>query len=417
MSKLNHQRLSSALEQLAIVIVREDINGAIVSSQILDIAERLASNSDRVIMVVWFYRADYFIRKSQSLHEIRESLRGKRIKLVAIPFVAGRFPIRWWTAPMVVPQWLIGLLFVYIRHRIRFFHCRSYHAAIAASCFGWFFRTKYFFDPRSPLPEENVIARGWKETSMQYRFWKRCEAHLVRRSLATFCISDAFARHFEELSTGASIAVVPNNYPSSFDRPSGTGASAVASDSDELRLAYVGSLGNWNSSDLYAEFLRKFIDVAACPVACSFITPESYHSGLRASLRKWGVSEDIVQIASLAQDKVAEAIAPCTVGIYLMARVDQRLGVKCVEYLAAGLPVAVSANIRGAAELVRDSGVGVVVEPDWSNIEDVVEFTREVNKRRTIWKSNCESLAREKFSVSAVADALSEQYVSAMGNL
>jgi len=180
------------LEKLAYVVIREDLGGPIIQSQVIDVLNNIAQEESGQISLIWFFRVDYLFRRDKSIDEIRNDLHAKGIKLVAIPFISLGFPVSWYLLPFVLPQWLVGLLWVYLIKNVQIFHCRSYHAALAGVFLKFIFPIKVVFDPRSPFPEENIAAGRWKEGSINHRCWKNIEKLLCRKSDAVIAISAPF---------------------------------------------------------------------------------------------------------------------------------------------------------------------------------------------------------------------------------
>ena len=56
--------------------------------------------------------------------------------------------------------------------------------------------------------------------------------------------------------------------------------------------------------------------------------------------------------------------AKCDYGLQLMNKKDSRVGVKFIEYVAAGVVPIVSINVQGAAFLVEKYGIGLIVRGD-----------------------------------------------------
>ena len=98
-------------------------------------------------------------------------------------------------------------------------------------------------------------------------------------------------------------------------------------------------------------------------------------------------------------------MADGTAGLQIMEHEDTRLSIKFVEYLAAGLPVLVAANVRGAADCVRRCGVGVVLDPDHANLEQALELVAASHADRAHWRDKCRRIATEHGGVIDVQSA------------
>lgn len=397
-----------ARPNIGYVIIREDLHSPIIQTQVIDILKRLSGLSKFGLHLIWFYRVDYLWRFRSVTNSAIERLRNEGIKVVRIPFIAGRFPIRWYMVPFVLPQWLLGLGWAKLRHGVEVLHCRSYHAGLAAACFNLISRTPFIFDPRSPFPEEHVAAGTWKRDSLDYAIWKTVENWLVRRSTVTIATSSAFARVLSAPNVHSRVVVIPNNVSLSF-RTSTARSFSLDFGQSSLALCYVGSLGHWNKASTYVNFIQLVQNICE-GVKFLFVIPQQAISELKAALHDAGLDNGTVFVTSLPHNEVSNTIATCTAGLQLMEHYDVRLSIKVVEYLAAGLPVLVSENVAGAAEIVRTLKVGFVLRPDWKNLPEAISFLREVQANRDSWRERCLNVARVHFSTESVARRLADVY-------
>lgn len=395
--------------KLAYVVVREELDGPIIQSQVIDLLSNIAQRKSEQIFLVWFYRIDYLFRRGTGAAKARNDLRAKGIKLVAMPFISLGFPVSWYLLPFVLPQWLLGLLWVVSVKDIRILHCRSYHAALTGACLKCLLQFKFVFDPRSPFPEENVAAKRWKEGGVNYQAWKSIEKWIYRKSDAVIAISNPFSETIKTISPGSHVVMIPNNYPVAFAKDKNI-RFEVDKNSTIIKICYVGSFGHWNRPESYLQFLSYAEKDKAFAVGMKFIVQPRSKSFLYKSLDKCGIDRAWVTVLSAEQENVIHHMSDCLVGIQIMSRPDDRLSIKFVEYLAAGLPVIVSENVRGAADMVRRHQVGFVLKGDFSNQREALEFIRNVSKDRVLWRDKCQELARELFSCGVVSRQLEQLY-------
>ena len=105
-------------------------------------------------------------------------------------------------------------------------------------------------------------------------------------------------------------------------------------------------------------------------------------------------------IENLTPDQVTAKLLGAIAGLQLMSSPDVRLGVKVVEYLAAGLPVITTPNAIGATDIVKKYGVGVCVEGYGDKVDQFIDS--QINDRLFMYKK-CRKLAKRMFSTSRVA--------------
>jgi len=398
------------LNKLAYVIVRENLNGAIVQSQVIDVLSNITQNGDAEVSLVWFYRIDYLFRKEESIKKIRHDLNKKGIKLIAIPFVSLGFPVSFFIIPFVLPQWILGMLWVCLVKKKRILHCRSYHAALVGACLKTVFPIKLIFDPRSPFPEENVVARNWAEKGKNYQFWKKIEGILCHKADAVIATSRPFLESLKTVSPDAYIEIIPNNYPASFYERYDVDINGMNGSPELIEVCYVGSFGHWNQAESYLRFVEYLLMNNEQSMRAKFIIQSKSFSGFEKALGDFDIDRSKLTILSSSQDEVIGHMSSCVVGVQIMSLPDVRLGIKFVEYLAAGLPVVVSENVRGAAELVKEYGVGFVLKADLSNKDEACKFILDVSKNNVFWRNKCKKIAEKLFSCSVVSNQLRSLY-------
>lgn len=397
------------------VLVREDLLSPIIRSQLLDVVE-IAARFPRVsVDILWFCRADLMPAARRAVRAVTVDMASAGVRIHAWPLVGGRFPPSWWELAVVIPQLCVGLVLARARFRFTIMHSRGYTGSTACALVRGLLRCRLIFDPRSPMPEERVAQGRWADDSISYRTWKTLERYVVARADATIATSEAFRRRLSATNTGARVCVIPNNYPSCF------GSLPVhrlpqkyetGSDTPVLRLCYVGTFGHWNSIDPYTRFL-KALRFTGARLDVLFVTPEAAREKVHNSLHESLAEQDISwQVKSLRQDQIPEAVSLCVAGMQLMDVADPRLSIKVVEYLASGLPVIVSENVQGGAEVVADNDVGFVLAADFSNLSECAQFLVKVSKERQAWFQRCRKLAREQFSPAAAAHATVNVYRS-----
>ena len=133
---------------------------------------------------------------------------------------------------------------------------------------------------------------------------------------------------------------------------------------------YTGSLGHWNNLATYLEFFKMFKEHGenSRMVVCTNTASSKVEDVLNR--------EEFSQIRGLVDvhynvpgNKLPVYYAECDYGLQLMTLPDSRVGVKYVEYVAAGLIPIVNSNVKGAALLSERYGFGPVInEGDSENM-------------------------------------------------
>lgn len=395
--------------KIGYVIVRENPTDPLVQSQCFDVIEAVNdSRSECVVQLIWFYRLDYLFRRNTTrLSALRKQLQAQGIKGTFVPFISLGFPLSWWQFPVVLPQWLLGLLYIRFVLGFRSLHCRSYHAGIIALIASKFVGVRYVFDPRSPFPEENVSAGRWKVSSLSYRLWKRLETNIIKGSNKTILVSSRLRDYYHEVDLAGRFRVIPNNYPAAFERNE---IKAVSIAEKKYTLVYVGSFGNWNKPGPYLKLLSSLNQISLKPCNMLFIVRTAAAREIEFEAREHGVDQSLFDIVSIPQNQVVDYLAQCSFGVYLMECGDPRLGVKTVEYLSVGLPVIVSENIFGAADLINSQRLGVVWDHSDDGVQAIYEWMCTPSVHGGFSADACREVAKKFLSPSAVAHDLSEVY-------
>mgnify|MGYP005841262341 CR=1 FL=1 len=303
---------------------------------------------------------------------------GVRTYVVPTPFAFSRYMLpRSFLAPLflcvMVPFSLLAAW-----RGADILHPRGYIAALAALIVGRVLRRPFIFDPRSPFPEEHARAGDWSFGSHHFRLWKWAERLLLRTAACAVVTSETFRDDLERVEPNADFEIIPNN--SSGCRgggsPSVDGRHRLGLRRNDRVIAYVGSIGKWNDASTYAVFHKAIVERDSS-IRFLYIVPRVCWSRLHRALATLRVPPQSYRLLSVAPNEVSSLLSVADVGIQLMAEPDPRLGVKIAEYLVAGLPIVVNENARGAAALVRERSVGLVINLDDSGYpERVVSFLR-----------------------------------------
>lgn len=370
---------------MAYVIVREDIRNPLINTQVLNLLKKIKQQSvDIEIYLIWFFRVDYIFRGRKEINAILQEVKSNNINIIKWPVVTTKFPISLLFMPFLMLQIVIGIIFVKFIYKINIFHGRAYYAGLALALYKKLFnkKAKIIFDPRSHYPNELVIGYGKPEESIHVSIWKRLERFIVKNSDFTIAISDPFLKH---LQIYGNTKFVPNNVEISnieiFDNIKNRDA-----------LCYVGSIGNnWNNINTYLEFIEGIL-LSRKDIYFEFYISNLDGKNLFAEgLSKRGISEQKYIISSLKPEEVVTRIFGAIAGLQLFDKYDMRIGVKVVEYLAAGLPIITTPQVGGALEIVKKYNVGICYN---NNIEEVINFIDEQIKNRLVMRKRCLELSR-----------------------
>ena len=399
--------------KVAYVVVRENLNDALIVSQVVDVLESLNKNSksdDDRCDLIWFYRIDTFFQMGfKAFRQVSVELQAKGIRLRPLPFIGGKFPIKAGWLPLMIVQLAPMLCYLSLRFSYKCFHARSYHAGVVVALVSRILRRNFIFDPRSPMPEESVAAGVWKRGSRNFLVWKKLESMVVERSSRTLVTSPFFADLYCNGIAKTKCVVVPNNYPKSFDSQQ----KVFSKENTSYDFVYVGSFGHWNNPLQYLRFLRDINRISGRQMRCLFVVRGETQRLVHLNADEEGVCSELFDVVSLEQTEIPAALAHCKFGLYFMENDDPRLGVKTTEYLRLGVPVIVSSSIQGAAQVISQNSLGICWDFSADSLKEVMTFVDETATDLELRESCC-VFARNNYSAESVGRQLRAVYRSSV---
>jgi glycosyltransferase involved in cell wall biosynthesis len=87
------------------------------------------------------------------------------------------------------------------------------------------------------------------------------------------------------------------------------------------------------------------------------------------------------------------------------------MSVKVAEYLASGLPVVCEVYLGGAAHIINQHHIGVVLTDDWDENRQALQRIRASYDKIS---QRCERVAEELFSVDVHAERYAQLYQEAL---
>ena len=379
---------------IAYLLYREDIFSPLVEGQVLNFLQRVVKEGNTVHFI-WLKRVDYCFKHKDKIQPVRRRLSRDGIILHEIPIIVGKFPLNKGMSDFVYLQASSTVRSILKKYNIQIIHTRGYNAGLFASkLLKNNKHIKHVFDPRSPYLTEIVSTYGVKENDQVYHFWKESEKEIVSTANVTVAIADTFADYLRQYTDR--VTIIPNN--SEMEAPD-----IVVERAKQQRrksFCFVGSLGyGWNNVHEYISFMKKVWDIDPEILLELYVLKQNI---VREELKKAGVPEEKYVIKTLPQAEVGRTISGCLAGLQIMSMQDTRLGIKTVDYLAAGVPVICNNNAMGASQVVETYNVG------W-NVDQMAlgKIIKEIMAEQ-IKPEICAYLAFDKYSTEAVC----KQYIS-----
>lgn len=311
-------------------------------------------------------------RKEINLFCHAQFAQGFSIKVFPVFYLpSSLFYPRWFMIPFLFLNTFPYLLFLkchdrYLNNVDIWYQLRSYEIA---AVFNLIYRGKrnLVFDPRTDFLEELVGIGVWSRSSISYRFWFEQERKLLTETRRSLFISDVMKK---ELLDRHGITDDPEKFIVLYNQADFSHFYRQGT-KKENNFLYTGSLGNWNKISNYLKFFNAISRYM--PYSLLYIVTNTKLSKFKKELLCSEFDEirnNIVLCNDIDYDDLPNLYAKCKYGLQLMSRGDSRIGVKFVEYIAAGLLPIVNENVKGAADFVRRFSIGVVIDQDIKEIDE-----------------------------------------------
>jgi glycosyltransferase involved in cell wall biosynthesis len=293
------------------------------------------------------------------------------------------------------------------RRRIDLLHARSYPPAFVARLVARHHGLPYLFDMRGLYPEERVDGGIWPAGGTLFRVAKRAEASLLRDAAGVVTLTErsvpVVQSMMERAGSKASLDVIRTCVDLNRFAPAGVPTGQPV-------LAYLGSLGTWYLLDEMLRFAAAAAEHARARVRM-IVNDEG--GQLTPMLTAAGLTPDQVEIASVPYDRVPALLVDVTATFAFYRVAPSRVATaptKVSESWAMGLPAAVNDGVGDAADLVRQEGAGVVVDPAApasfpEHARALVAMGRDAAVRR-----RCRAVAERHFDMAEAARSYDRIY-------
>ena len=357
------------------VFCEEYWNKGLIYTQNLMPLKKMADNTGSKLELVSFTSIYHYIFNYKDIKSFSKSLAEEGIKVYNYPtlYIPTRYMItRWFMKPFYNLN-----VWSYIKYLNRndksknvIYDLRSYEVSLG---FLDFYKNKnaLFFDTRTDWIEENINAGNFKKDSHSVRYWNKIEERMIRSFKKTFVISDIFKNNLIEkygndVENKIEVIYNPIDYKH-FDREKKYHSGKT--------FLYTGSLGQWNRLENYLGFFKDYhsINSDSNLIICTS-TAENKVNAVLLRPEYDDIRGNISVYYNVKFEDLPIYYAKCDYGLQLMNKKDSRVGVKFIEYVAAGVVPIVSINVQGAAFLVQKYGIGVIVRGDETPNEIAVKI-------------------------------------------
>lgn len=209
----------------------------------------------------------------------------------------------------------------------------------------------------SPLIEEQDQFRGLIHRQKALRVAIRCFA-----AASKICaVSDAVADYLSvEFGVAANVAVIPNGVD--LNRFAGAGSGWRAK-TGRFTVGFVGSLKPWHGVNTLVD---AFVDMHRhCPMSHLLIVGDGpERPSIEAQIARHKIESAVTLTGAVCPAEISKLLGVMDVGVAPYPKLDTNYfsPMKVFEYMAAGLPVVVSATGQ-LTDIIRDECNGLLCEP------------------------------------------------------
>jgi glycosyltransferase involved in cell wall biosynthesis len=362
-----------------------------------------------------------FLRYKKSFDNIEQELVAAGIRSSIKPLLSV-YPFDTWRIfeMMIALPLAILMLIIYVkRHRINLLHCRSYHAGLLGLIIKKLMRVPYIFDPRSSWVGEQVLIGKLVPRSLSYRMWRKLETAIVRNASICVVVSDPLKDEF--IATARRVEVIYTTASQMHFKPIDETKCLSVKEIDELETLrkscrlFVFNAGNFNRWNNLDHLLTRYKELSSiAPNLALVIISHTPRQVICKALLAHGIKPDHILIMSLASQHVPLILRKCDYGLLVRPLSPESRGeisVKFGEYLAAGLPVICDEYIGGAAYVIKQHKVGMLLSSDWIRNKKEFDYIQDVYPKVS---EQCRKIAKELFSVYMHADRYAKLYQEAV---
>lgn len=398
---------------IAYIVFAESIFSPILCNQVINLLNLIASGSKYNIHLLWFCSIKTYVTKKHDITDLRSNLAKDKINLHAIPifYLERWFCAKWYHVPLIY-QIIIPIIKLNKKYNFVILHVRSFPGAIPLHIMVRFYGAKIILDTRSDFVSENMLA-AWKNDLLTIKYWKKQENKLYNISKKIVVVSDVYKD--EKLSMfNDKVEIIPNNVFIASNSTYNNFKYTYRKQKNILNkivFCYLGSFNYaWNKIETYIKFFESNLYLLD---NIHFYIITQNKEEVKDILKKSHVLTGKYTLESVKSEDVPKYLSVADIGLQLMTHQDSRIGIKVVEYLAAGLPVIVNQNVRGAASIIEKNKLGIVIGNDYVLPKYKID---ELIKSKDIISKRCRKFAIDNFSNEAIAQRYIRLYDAIIHN-
>jgi len=284
------------------------------------------------------------------------------------------------------------------RESITIFHGRSHVGAAIGALAKKLAGGRLIFDIRGLLADEYAESGNWQPGSIRYRVTKAAERRLIHAADGIVILTELIRQTLFPNGIGErALEIIPCCVDTArFER-------LAQRDPSRVVYVYAGALGGCYLIDELADFLGTAR--ARDPRTFALILTMGESSRIADALRARGFSDDDFRVLRARPDEVPALLRTGDAGLVIIQPSFARRAsspTKYAEYLAAGLPVVVTAGIGDLDQEIRADRVGVVLKSfDDAGYSDALRELEDLRRDPDLTR-RCTEAARSRYDLRIV---------------
>lgn len=298
------------------------------------------------------------------------------------------------------------------QHRFDWVHCRSYLPAMAGMAMKRRHGLRFLFDMRGFWADERVDGGLWNLRNPMFGavfdYFKRRESEMLRAADHIVSLTDQARRILldrpDRAVDGPPITVIPCCVDFDHFTPAGEPRRAAAREALGIApgrrvAAYLGSVGTWYMLDEMLDCFR--VQLEREPDALFLLITRDDPQPIERAAAMRSIPDQALMIRSASRSQVPEFTAAADYGLFFVRPTFSKAAscpTKLGELLALEIPVLTNGGVGDVAEIVEETGAGVLVQRfDEEAYRNALHRLERLGIGRDEWRSR----AREWFDLDA----------------
>lgn len=301
--------------------------------------------------------------------------------------------------------------------KITIIHARSLFPAVISMCIKIINpRLKLIYDNRGVFIEEQIFMGRWKRHGISEKVFKMLEKRIIRKADHIVVVSEVFKNYllteypeFKDLSQKVSV----------INNKTYTGQNIALGDLVKRKMenivtcVYSGSSAKWQNMREVFSFARNCLSKID-NYRFKILTYESFK--FSEELTAYNDLSETTEILSVDSEEVFDQLTCANFGLLLrenniVNNVSSPL--KFAEYLAAGLPIAVSEGVGDTEDIINRYKVGVVIKN--KDYDLAISRLKELLEESDIY-IRCRKVAQKEFNLDDSIEKYKKIYIDLSKN-